>query len=330
MNLFSLLACPYDGLPLSDTLTCEGGHQFPVVEGIPVLLRDDVPPTMEILRASLNYAREGNGAPYYLQSVGLTDSERDAIAATPQGGPVDPVVSHLIGATSGNLYNSLKGKLKEYPIPNLRLPESNGKLLLDVGCNWGRWTMAAARKGYQAIGIDPSLGAVLAARRVCRQLGLEAQFVVGDARYLPFRTDVIDTAFSYSVLQHFSKSDARMALREIGRVLCPGGQSLVQMPNAYGVRCLITQARRGFKEVTGFDVRYWKPRELVAAFTEDIGTSSLSVDGFFGLGIQPTDTHLLPWPQRMVVQASETLRKTGRGRRLADSLYLKSTKNIQG
>ena len=38
--------------------------------------------------------------------------------------------------------------------------------LLDIGCSWGRWSLAAARKGYSVVGIDPSLGAVMAARRI--------------------------------------------------------------------------------------------------------------------------------------------------------------------
>ena len=75
--------------------------------------------------------------------------------------------------TSGNLYFSIQNKLTRYPIPECRLPQGNGERLLDIGCNWGRWSIAAAQKGYRPVGIDPSLDAVLAARRVSRQLGVE-------------------------------------------------------------------------------------------------------------------------------------------------------------
>jgi cyclopropane fatty-acyl-phospholipid synthase-like methyltransferase len=40
-----------------------------------------------------------------------------------------------------------------------------GKLLLDIGCSWGRWSISAARNGWCVVGIDPSLGAIMAARR---------------------------------------------------------------------------------------------------------------------------------------------------------------------
>jgi ubiquinone/menaquinone biosynthesis C-methylase UbiE len=60
-------------------------------------------------------------------------------------------------------------------------------------------------------------------------LGLDAEFIVGDARYLPFPSKSFDRVFSYSVLQHFSYTDASASVVEIGRVLKSGGESLIQM-----------------------------------------------------------------------------------------------------
>src|SRR5258705_11882356 len=97
------------------------------------------------------------------------------------------------------------------PNPEMPVEEGPGGTLVDIGCNWGRWTIAAARRGYRTIGVDPSLQALLAARAVCAQLGVEADFVIGDASHLPLRSASIDTAFSYSVIQHFSKPDTPRA-----------------------------------------------------------------------------------------------------------------------
>lgn len=207
---------------------------------------------------------------------------------------------------------------------------ANGSLLLDVGCNWGRWCIAAARRGYSPIGVDPSLGAVLAASRICRQLGVNARFVVGDARHLPFATAAFDVTFSYSVLQHFPKDEVRSALVEMARVLKPGGRSMIQMANAYGVRSLYHQARRGFRNAQGFDVRYWTPAELKTTFERGLGPTSLPVDCFFGLGVETGNEHLLSFGHRLVVRASRAARHLSDHFRLlgrfADSLYALSVK----
>jgi SAM-dependent methyltransferase len=157
---------------------------------------------------------------------------------------------------------------------------------------------------------------------------VEADFVVGDARFLPFASDSFDAVFSYSVLQHFSKKDARTTLCEVRRILKAGGISLIQMPNALGVRSIYHLARRGFSEGQDFDVRYWTPSELLHAFASDIGPTSLDVDGFFGLGIQAADRDMLPLRMKAVVKSSGIAKKASSVftplKRLADSLYLES------
>lgn len=259
-DLLSLIVCPLHGDPLgeaADGLSCPHGHRYPVVDGVPVLL-DDRPQTIGIAEHSLRTARAGaTDDPYFLGTIGISERERAElrrqIDANPDGS-VDPVISLLVAATNGIAYKHLIGTLNEYPIPEIRLPRAEGALLLDIGCNWGRWSIAAARKGYRTIGIDPSLGAVLAAKRLAKRMGLPCRFVVGDARFLPLRPGAVDVAFSYSVIQHFSREDASAAVREIGRVVRTGGRSLIQMPTVFGLRCLYHQARRGFTDGQAFDV----------------------------------------------------------------------------
>lgn len=318
-RLVDLLACPRDHQALSqeaDELVCGSGHRYAVIEGIPILLVREAEQThIEGTRALLlAETRDFSSLPQF-------NVARDEI---------DPFVRNAIGATNGGFYQHLVGNLKEYPIPNLRLPAGEGKLFLEVGCSWGRWCLAAATAGYQPVGIDPSLKGIRAAKRVAQQLGIAATYVVGDSRFLPFRVGVFDQAFSYSVLQHLSKKNARTSLAEIQRVLRVGGNSLVQMPNVFGVRCLYHQIRRGFRETRDFEVRYWTPRELLAAFTEYVGPSELSVDGYFSLNAQPSDLHLLPAHYRALVRISEGLRKLSRYLppllTVADSLYVSSRK----
>jgi SAM-dependent methyltransferase len=295
------------------------------------MLCDDPEPTLWVAQASLKAARQAGQRPQndmFLDTLGLSESERDAIGRLPMG-PVDPVVSMLVPATSGHLYFARQGKYGSYPIPELRLPDSHGERFLELGCSWGRWCVAAARKGYRVVGIDPSLGAVLAAKRVMLANGVTADFVVADARRLPFAANSQDLVFSYSVLQHFGRADVARTLAEVSRVLTRGGRSMIQMPNAIGIRSLYHQARRGFAEATAFEVRYWRINELRTVFEQLIGPSTVSVDGFFGLGIQGTDAEHMSPAHRVVCRASDFLRRLSRTvsslTQLADSVYVAST-----
>ena len=124
---------------------------------------------------------------------------------------VDEHVLASLIKTHGNLYRG--ARLTRYPIPRFPLPEGAGRTLLDIGCNWGRWTIAASRAGWRTTGIDRAKKSVGAACRVAEQLGVDAEYVVGDARELPFGEGSFDAVFSYSVLQHLSKEDVREGRR---------------------------------------------------------------------------------------------------------------------
>lgn len=335
------LACPIDRAAVSsrgDDLVCAHGHRYPVVDGVPVMLRSDVPATISIAEGSLQRARgtciDMRAPDLYLESLGISEGEKRGVlelAAHP--GKIDPVVAYLIAATNGLMYKHLIGSLNEYPIPELGVvADGNGRLLVDVGCSWGRWSIAAARRGYRVLGVDPSLGAVMAARRVARQLQLPNLYVVADARFLPLRDDAIDCTYSYSVLQHFSYADATAAIAEMGRVLRSGGLARVQMPTRFGVRCLYHQARRAFRAATGFEVRYWTLGALADVFARHIGPARFEVDGYFGIGLQRADEALMTPALRQVLHASERLKAISRQFRpliaVADSVFVEATARV--
>jgi SAM-dependent methyltransferase len=310
------VVCPRDQSQLSldgDVARCAEGHEYRVIGGIPVLLLDDTDATHPVIDWSL---KQEDVAPY-------------------DGPGLDPFVQEAIKATCGNLYQPMfKHGLTDYPIPTLRLPPGDGKTLLDVGCHWGRWSIGAARQGYRAVGIDPSLRGIASARGVAKKLGADASFVVSDGRHLPFADGTFDVVFSYGVFQHFAKPDVLESFDEIARVLKPGGSCLVQLANVWGARSLMNQAReRRFREQKHvFDIRYWTPKELRTELERRIGPTELSVDGFITLNPQPADLPLLPVQYRAIVHLSEGLRRVAErvppliG--VADSLYALSRRPI--
>jgi SAM-dependent methyltransferase len=114
--------------------------------------------------------------------------------------------------------------------------------ILDVGSGTGVNLIEAARwfaPTRLLSGIDISPGMVEVARAKVAQLGLPAQFTVGDAERLPFPDDTYDVVICNSVLHWFS--DRGAALSEMARVLRPGGQL-----------ALICAAAPGFREWFGF------------------------------------------------------------------------------
>ena len=331
------LVCPvsHESLEyLNGDLVSVSGRRYPVVEGIPVMLVDKVEQTIGVASESIMRAADEDYADdrakrFHLESLGISEEEKEVLIKLIDEDTlsIDPVVALLIGATSGYAYQHLIGKLDSYPIPAIRLPKVEGDTLLDIGCNWGRWSLSAARRGYQVIGIDPSLGAVLAARRVGDQLSLSNRYLVADSRFLPFKKNSYQTVFSYSVLQHLSKTNTKKSISEIMRVLKPSGTSLIQMPTIFGVRCLYHQAKRKFRKPSGFEVRYWTLPELRRVFGQ-IGATSVSVDCYFGIGLQKTDIPLMPYRVKYVILLSEFLRRISDFlpfmKYIADSIYIKS------
>lgn len=101
--------------------------------------------------------------------------------------------------------------------------EANAKIL-DIGCNDGAFMdLAQQKRGCIAYGIDPSVKLVEA----CQKKGLQAQ--VGCAEDLPFADASFDVVTILETLSHLK--DLPKALKEIRRVLKPGGFLLGSLPH---------------------------------------------------------------------------------------------------
>lgn len=313
--LLRILACPHDHTKLrleSDALVCERAHQFPFEDGIPI------------------FAENPRREPVPL-NMGPCPDPSDGTSAAAPGEPIDPFVNDWIVNTNGNLYWRARGRLPRYPIPDWPFDDGKGRLIVDIGCSWGRWSIAAARAGFASVGADVHVDALAAAARVSRQLGVRADFICCDAERLPFQSGSIDCVFSYSVLQHLDKSKVRGIFKEISRVLQPGGVCLVQLPNAFGLLSIAQQFRRGFREArTGtFEMRYWTHAKIRDALLQ-AGFSKITIhtDGFFSQNPQLTDLDLLSPGGRLLVRASSAGRRAANAlpilTRVADSLWMEA------
>jgi SAM-dependent methyltransferase len=102
-----------------------------------------------------------------------------------------------------------------------------GELVVEVGCGFGIDGSRFVEGGANYVGIDLSHGAARTARRTFDLLGLKGATVQGDAAALPIASASADYVYALGVL-HYLPDTARV-VREIHRVLRPGGRCLVML-----------------------------------------------------------------------------------------------------
>ena len=99
--------------------------------------------------------------------------------------------------------------------------------VLDCGCGMGfHLLVLESLRRLRLVGLDPDAERLERARAE----GVTAELVHGDARQLPFRDASFDKVLMTEVLEHIR--DDRQALREVRRVLRPGGVLALSVPNS--------------------------------------------------------------------------------------------------
>jgi ubiquinone/menaquinone biosynthesis C-methylase UbiE len=116
---------------------------------------------------------------------------------------------------------------------SLRLDSGSGPYL-DVGVGGsGATVIEAARIGVESTGCDLSVTGVISAARFARAERVSdlTTFVVCAAEALPFPDTSVGAASAVAVLEHLD--DDEPAVRELARVVRPGGRVWVTVPHAY-------------------------------------------------------------------------------------------------
>jgi len=153
-----------------------------------------------------------------------------------------------------------------------RLSIQPGTRLLDLGCGAGRHAFEAARRGAQVVALDmdraelQQVAAIAAAMAEAGELQVPASITtsVGDATRMPFPDDSFDIVIAAEVMEHIPAD--QVAIREVARVLRPGGVAAVTVP-AWLPERICWLLSDDYHNVPGGHIRIFTRHELETKLT---------------------------------------------------------------
>lgn len=144
-----------------------------------------------------------------------------------------------------------------------------GDTILDIGCGEGRHTISAClHEKVHAVGLDLSLSDLQTAKGRYREFAVQedacrrADFLAASGLSLPFADGSFDHVICSEVLEHIH--DYQSVLREIHRVLKPGGLFAVSVPR-FGPEWLCWRLSSAYHAVEGGHIRIFKAKQLQRA-----------------------------------------------------------------
>ena len=138
--------------------------------------------------------------------------------------------------------NGFKNYLRERTLMSF-LDMGKDDVFLDVGCASGRQVFLAALYCQRAVGIDIASGFVEVARSFAAGRGIKnVEFYAAPAESLPFNDHTFSKVLCAETLEHVL--EPRGVLREIRRVLRPGGLLTITVPNKNGQATLWGRTKR--------------------------------------------------------------------------------------
>ncbi len=123
---------------------------------------------------------------------------------------------------------------------------------LDVACGTGRGVVILQEIAARVCGIDGTLEMLQVAQRKIGRSGTSAAVCQANAAVLPFASATFDLVTCLNFVHLFEPGDKQVFVREIGRVLRPGGTAIVEFDNALQGGVLGIVRKYGIKDI-GYD-----------------------------------------------------------------------------
>lgn len=156
----------------------------------------------------------------------------------------------------------------DFIVAHLALPD--GARILDVGCGFGRHSIALARRGYAVVGIDPS-AAMIAAARERDEDDLVAFAVISAEKFTTIEPFDAALCLFTTLGQITDERDNLEMLVSIGAALKPDGMVVVEVPQRKpAVAQLRSTDRVGNDERYAVIARTFDPETSIVTETFDI------------------------------------------------------------
>jgi SAM-dependent methyltransferase len=176
---------------------------------------------------------------------------------------------------------------KEWHIPEAaNFTAARGLRVLEIGCGLGTDGAQFAAAGADYTGVDLTNASIELARKKFELAGLRGQFRVADAESLDFADNSFDLVYSHGVLHH--TPDTARAVREIHRVLKPGGRAIVMLYHRgsynyrIGIRILRRAGARLLKSESGIKIVNRLTGEPLDSLREHARLLSANNNGYLG------------------------------------------------
>lgn len=172
--------------------------------------------------------------------------------------------------------------------------------VFDIGGGPGRYAIELIRRGYAVTLLDISDEEIRLAQRRMSDLNLPAeQCMVGDARDLSTgASESFDAALLLGPMYHITEREDRLvALRELARILRPGGVAIVAYLNSWGLiktgivdfpnqfrdistlRSMLGERTFTGQSLSGFTECYWSTPDVAFSEIKEAGLNIVSYAG---------------------------------------------------
>jgi tRNA (uracil-5-)-methyltransferase TRM9 len=107
--------------------------------------------------------------------------------------------------------------------------------LLNLGCAHGP-DFLPFKDGFELYGVDFSAEMLRFAQKYAQKFGLNVELALADVRRLPYPDESFDRAIAVATYHHLMGGEHQEALKELRRVLKPGGEAFITVWNKWQPR----------------------------------------------------------------------------------------------